>query len=250
VDPSGAARPDWYPDPTGRYEFRYFNGVSWTADVASRGQRSVDPLGHIGGPARPARRAGGAGPGTQDRLATASLVLGIVGICLSWVPIVFVAGGVCAVLAVVFALVARRREPRDTRGFIGVGLATGAGGLALVAVGVWTTVLVFDAIDRYEHPPAASADLTTCRADDHQVTIAGTIENRGRRASEFRVVVSVPRRAGAAVRVAIPVDEVEPGDTAAFTTVATIADALSREGDACRVVDITGPLPFGVAVDG
>src|SRR6056297_2022307 len=40
-----AARPGWYPDPTGRYAHRFHNGRAWTADVADGGDRYVDPLG-------------------------------------------------------------------------------------------------------------------------------------------------------------------------------------------------------------
>ena len=34
----------WYPDPTGRFEYRYHNDRHWTADVSTNGQRYVDPL--------------------------------------------------------------------------------------------------------------------------------------------------------------------------------------------------------------
>jgi hypothetical protein len=37
--------PDWYPDPAGRHEFRYWDGASWTQNVADGGAQSVDPLG-------------------------------------------------------------------------------------------------------------------------------------------------------------------------------------------------------------
>jgi len=40
-----SSRPDWYTDPTGRHDLRYFNGTSWTGDVSDSGRRSVDPLG-------------------------------------------------------------------------------------------------------------------------------------------------------------------------------------------------------------
>jgi hypothetical protein len=33
----------WYPDPTGRYESRYFDG-QWTEHVATRGVNSIDPV--------------------------------------------------------------------------------------------------------------------------------------------------------------------------------------------------------------
>jgi hypothetical protein len=35
----------WYPDPARRHEYRYWDGAVWTAQVADRGQASVDPLG-------------------------------------------------------------------------------------------------------------------------------------------------------------------------------------------------------------
>lgn len=44
--PAVAATPaDWYPDPTGRHEMRYFDGVAWTDQCSNAGQQIVDPLG-------------------------------------------------------------------------------------------------------------------------------------------------------------------------------------------------------------
>ena len=34
----------WFPDPVGRFDYRYFDGTVWTADVASAGHRYRDPL--------------------------------------------------------------------------------------------------------------------------------------------------------------------------------------------------------------
>lgn len=42
---------DWYPDPFGRHERRYWDGLEWTHHVASRGVQQVDPV----APAPPAR---------------------------------------------------------------------------------------------------------------------------------------------------------------------------------------------------
>jgi len=40
----GQAPPaDWYPDPSRRFEFRYWNGSEWTEHVARDGRQSVDP---------------------------------------------------------------------------------------------------------------------------------------------------------------------------------------------------------------
>jgi uncharacterized protein YxjI len=35
---------NWYPDPAGRHELRYFDGSQWTDHVSSGGRQSVDPL--------------------------------------------------------------------------------------------------------------------------------------------------------------------------------------------------------------
>ncbi|MET0727235.1 MAG: phospholipid scramblase-related protein [Acidimicrobiales bacterium] len=34
---------NWYPDPMGRHELRYWDGVQWTEHVSSHGRQSVDP---------------------------------------------------------------------------------------------------------------------------------------------------------------------------------------------------------------
>ena len=34
---------DWYKDPAGRYEFRYWDGTKWTAHVSRGGVRYSDP---------------------------------------------------------------------------------------------------------------------------------------------------------------------------------------------------------------
>lgn len=40
----GFAKPDWYADPTGRHQYRYWDGSVWTDHVADSGQASTDPL--------------------------------------------------------------------------------------------------------------------------------------------------------------------------------------------------------------
>jgi len=34
---------DWYPDPSGRFELRYWNGSDWTEHVARKGKQFTDP---------------------------------------------------------------------------------------------------------------------------------------------------------------------------------------------------------------
>lgn len=40
----GQAPPNWYPDPMGRHEYRWFDGTQWTDQVSSHGRSSVDPV--------------------------------------------------------------------------------------------------------------------------------------------------------------------------------------------------------------
>ena len=49
VAPSGGAASspsvpaNWYKDPSGRFELRYWNGSAWTEHVSSGGTQSIDP---------------------------------------------------------------------------------------------------------------------------------------------------------------------------------------------------------------
>ena len=38
-----AAPANWYPDPAGSFELRYWNGSAWTEHVSRNGQQSIDP---------------------------------------------------------------------------------------------------------------------------------------------------------------------------------------------------------------
>jgi Protein of unknown function (DUF2510) len=38
-----AVPPQWYSDPSGRHELRYWNGTAWTDDVSDHGASSTDP---------------------------------------------------------------------------------------------------------------------------------------------------------------------------------------------------------------
>jgi hypothetical protein len=45
--------PGWNPDPSGRHEYRYWDGSNWTDDVSDNGVTSTDPLAGAGGPGAP-----------------------------------------------------------------------------------------------------------------------------------------------------------------------------------------------------
>jgi hypothetical protein len=42
--------PGWHPDPSGRHEYRYWDGASWTDDVADDAVTSVDPVAEAAAP--------------------------------------------------------------------------------------------------------------------------------------------------------------------------------------------------------
>lgn len=41
---AGSVRPDWYADPTGRHQYRYWDGSVWTDNVADGGEQGLDPV--------------------------------------------------------------------------------------------------------------------------------------------------------------------------------------------------------------
>jgi hypothetical protein len=45
-----ARAPGWLPDPTGRHEYRYWDGAEWTPDVSDAGQTAVDPAPGLAAP--------------------------------------------------------------------------------------------------------------------------------------------------------------------------------------------------------
>jgi Protein of unknown function (DUF2510) len=236
-----ASGADWYPDPTGRYEHRFFNGRAWTADVSRGGVRTIDPLGVTPAPSTPVR----------DGRATAALVLGVLAVTLAWVPLLFVAGVACAAVAIVLGVRAGRRRPLpDDRGFARAGVVLGIVAVPLAGVGVWLSVLLFAVVDRYQHPPAYAVELEVCsldrRDDGAELRVAGTLTNVDKRSGAYRVVVEVSR-GGTTDRVAFPIDTVDPGESAAFDrTLAPLPALTARDVPSCRVADVTGPLPFGI----
>jgi uncharacterized protein YxjI len=44
---AGSYPPNWYPDPYGPHELRYYDGTQWTEHVTSAGRQSVDPPGGV-----------------------------------------------------------------------------------------------------------------------------------------------------------------------------------------------------------
>jgi hypothetical protein len=62
----------WNPDPTGRHQFRYWDGAKWTDQVADQGTTSIDPPTMPPGPVPPPGGAKERGHPTFSWLAVAS----------------------------------------------------------------------------------------------------------------------------------------------------------------------------------
>lgn len=237
-------RPDWYPDPSERYEFRYHNGVAWTADVATGGQRFVDTP--TGGPPPgtppPAPRSG-------NGIAVAALTCGIVSLAFGWMPVLFVVGAILAVLAVVFGVIGlRRSQQTGRRGYALAGLLTGLAGVAVAIAGLVFTVAVFRALERYENPAPHTVEVTTCEVVDGQVHVAGTLRNDGEARAGFTVAVRV-ERVGSGLTVTTARREVErvaAGATADWS----VRRPVTVDAVTCDEPEVNGPLPFGVVPPG
>lgn len=223
----------WYADPAGRYEVRFHNGQVWTADVSTGGQRYLDRL-----PIDPPRRAG-------NGLAVASMVCGVTGLTIGWIPFFGLLGIPATVVAIVLGIVAlrRTRQGAPRRGFALTGVITGGLGVIAGAVGVWLSVLAVQIINEYNDPGPVDAELAPCVADaSGLVTIEGTLRNLGADEQTYSVLIEVTGQR-AVQRERVEVNGVAPGASVPFTDTARVG-----RGDepSCRIVSINGPLPFGL----
>jgi len=245
----GGARPGWYADPLRRFELRYYNGATWTADVSTGGERFVDPLGidvgqHSGQPA-----SSGTTENAKTSLATASMVLGIVAVAIAWIPFVVVVGAIAAVLALTFGIIAIRRSGPSGAGRSRavVGVITGGSGLLAAALGTVLTFVVLDVYDSYLNPPPHETVITSCEVVGSRAIATGRLENLGDDTSDFSVLVGFVRpgtdNPHRTTRVTLP--DVEAGASAPFDA----ERQVELDEVDCIVIEVTGPLPFGLALD-
>jgi hypothetical protein len=232
--------PGWFPDPTGRFEVRYHNGVSWTGDVATNGQRFVDSLNAPGAPMAPIPAAGPVA-GARNGAAVAALVLGIVAAATAWMPFVFVVGAICAVIAIALAVVARRRARTGAGrgGMATAGLVLGIVAVPLAIVGFLFTRIVLGMLDPGEYAVEVDCGWVAGRA-----SLEGTITNLDDEERGYLVLVRFVREGTSSGLgdLTIQVDEVAPGATGTFTGgITTDVDAID-----CEVVEVLGGVPFDI----
>ena len=239
---ANGVRPGWYADPFRRFESRYFNGTSWTADVANGEIRFVDPLGTQPSPTARSSSA-------TNSAATAAMVLGIVAVTLAWMPFVVVIGALAAVAALAFGVVGMRRAGSADvgRGRAVVGVATGTAGLLAAIVGVMLTLVVIDVYEAYVDPAAHVVTVTDCEVDGSRATVAGLLENRSSESADFSVLIGFARAGTDNVRHTrrAVLNNVAPGEQAAFE----LQQQVDLDEVDCLILEVTGPLPFGIALD-
>ncbi len=242
----------WHPDPTGRFEYRYHNDRQWTADVSTGGQRFVDPLpptspyGTYGAPVGPVAGAGRPTPSRRNGLAIAGMICGIVSVVIGWVPFVAFAGLLVAIAGLVLSIVGlRRSRPAGTgRGFAITGLVTSGVGIVLAVVGIVFSFVLVEAVDRFENPGPTETSISSCEQDGADIVATGTITNQSSKQRDYTVVV----RLASGYRDTVAVDDVPAGETVAFTARDSVPRVLF-EADGCRVVEVNGPVPFGLDPD-
>lgn len=251
----------WFPDPLGRYEYRYFNGAVWTADVSNGGNRLVDPNGTApqqassgpGGYPAPLAAAGAGGafgayePPKSNGIAVAALVCGIIGALIAWAPFVVIFGLILAILAVIFGVqgLKRAKEVDKGRGVALAGLILGVAGIVLSAIGIWLTVVVWREVVDFIEPGPVVAEVTGCRSDGVFVEAGGTLTNRSSTRRDYTLFVEIEGSRGDRTLID-QLTNVAPGETVEWEVSgrATV-DAGQCEAD----VTVQGPFPFGIELD-
>lgn len=229
----------WFPDPLGRYDHRWFNGRSWTSDVSVNGQRFVDPLGNAPGPGATTDGAGSPG----NRMATAAMICGLVGIAVAWIPFVVVGGIALGVLGIVFGVkgLGRSGELQRGRGPAITGIVTGGVALLVSIVGIVLSVVVVREVMDFIEPGPRFVDDVECIVDGRDVAVSGTITNLDDERHDYTIFVTVGGRTVFDV-----VDHVDPDEVANWSVSLRTSTAV----ETCRPgIVVNGPFPFGIETD-
>ncbi|CAN0350773.1 unnamed protein product, partial [Phaeothamnion confervicola] len=241
--------PGWYPDPGGRFEFRYHNGQRWTADVSVHGQRYVDDAPPMAaGTAMPPYGVGGfppvgTGPRPRRGTAIAAFVVGIVCALSAWIPFWFAAAAVGGIVAIVLGVNGLKRASTQDgfgRGFALAGLILGIVAVLLSIVGFLFTRALLRELDAWNHPGPFKVTSEQCVSASGRFTVDGTIVNQDDERRSYVIDVRFTSIDGADTRF-VAVDDVQPGATATWTATAFGTGACTAVVD-----DITGPWPFGI----
>jgi hypothetical protein len=239
VEPSQSGA-GWHPDPSGRFDFRYYNGERWTHDVSVAGQRFVEPQG-----TPPAEHLD---PSNRRGMALASFCISLVSFMCAWLPFFFVAGIIGAITALILGAVARgriRRHEAGGKGFVTAGLVLSIAALLASIVGFALTRVVLRELDDFLEPGPYTARIDSCDLDGRLITLEGSITNLDTEQRSYTVTVEY-RLNGDRIELDVTrVRDVAPNATANFETSAFIDVDDSGATDAqCSIESVTGPALF------
>lgn len=246
LGPSG-----WHPDPLGRFEYRYYNGLQWTADVSVGGQRFVDPSG------APSMPPYGINPSQRPRRtrghAVASFVVGLVALLIGWVPIVVGLAIVGVVLGLVFGITGvRRAKVQDGfgRGFAVAGLVLSAVAVPVCVIGLFLSAKVIREVNEYVNPAPYSLGTVSCVVENGMVSASGSITNDGTTTHSYVVEVWIDVY-GITKKENVQVRNLAPGVTSHYETQGVIFLDVNGDGSGarCQVHQVYGPPPFGLDPD-
>lgn len=227
---SAPYQPGWHADPFGRHEFRYHNGSAWTGDVADRGERSVDP---------PVWSS--TGPATGERSAVVSLVFGVIGVCLAWMPFLVAVGAVASIGALVLARRAGRRVRSPRRvGQARAARILGVAGVVLVLPGILLTRVALDVL----RPGPHRVEITSCDAAAGRAVVQGSVTNLSGDERGYLLLVRFSRAGtgGVIADEMVQVEDVPAGGSTDFA--ASVATEVTDVE--CDVLDVLGGLPLAI----
>jgi hypothetical protein len=184
-------------------------------------------------------------------LAVLTFIFGIGGLAISWVPFLFVVGGAGAITALILGTISRRRirsGVQSGRGLAVAGMVLAVVALCTCVVGFVFTRAVVREILEYAEPGPFDAEVTSCTAVDGRVTIAGSIDNLDDRQRDYVMVIDVSERGVFVTTARIKVDDVDAGERRTWDSARYLAD-IEADDPVCRLVDVTGPSPFGLPDD-
>ena len=173
-------------------------------------------------------------------MAVTSMVTGIAGVALGWVPFVFVLAACSAVVAIVFGVLglkAARANDGYGRDFAIAGLALAPFALAACVGGFFfTRAVVHEFRDFVEPGPHELFVDQPCKIAGGVATLTGRIHNLDDRSHDYRIVVKFASTDDSASSTAF-VDNVAAGKTASWSASADI----SGSSISCSVTDVSGP---------
>jgi Protein of unknown function (DUF2510) len=232
----------WHPDPSGRYEFRYFNGLAWTQDVSINGVRFVD--------------SGAVAPTASPSKAVPILgfLLGLGALLVAWIPFVFVVGAAAGIAAIVLGIVSLRRAKSGAtagRGFAVSGLVLGGVSLALCSVGIILTVKAVDEFSAYTNPGANEVTIERCETSGARLVIEGTITNLddtqgANDTHDYDIAIEVRRNHTVVDVVHQSVLAVQTQHSMKWSTSMIVPSGTAGATIDCRVFSVNGPFPFGL----